>query len=299
MRLLGGTIKMLDAETEKANAHNDGMMTLDVILRLVYMVLGILSIHFSPLVRSRAMEVKFSGAHTIFLISFIYSTRPRLGHRHLILFEVKRILIHDTHLWEEGASYFKPPRNTCIPFSSQMTNSSLVASLNDKFDSLYQSETVFKNPLFHDGGKEWSCCKQRSYDFSLFLAIPGKYAGLSVKEQTIPPSSVPMLNKATQKEALPSQNGYILHVDYFLDTTLASCGNEEAGLTGAPESSSATSDFSVQRGGQDGTEIVASTDGAKMEGTTGGVIEALTDVPAKSFVANDQTTRKEKQAIPP
>jgi hypothetical protein len=28
-------------------------------------------------------------------------------------------------------------------------------------------------PLFHDGGKEWSCCKQRSHDFSLFLSIPG------------------------------------------------------------------------------------------------------------------------------
>ncbi|KAK8964510.1 Cysteine and histidine-rich domain-containing protein RAR1 [Platanthera guangdongensis] len=26
-----------------------------------------------------------------------------------------------------------------------------------------------------DGMKEWSCCKQRSHDFSLFLAIPGAY----------------------------------------------------------------------------------------------------------------------------
>uniref|UniRef100_A0A8R7PJ16 CHORD domain-containing protein n=1 Tax=Triticum urartu TaxID=4572 RepID=A0A8R7PJ16_TRIUA len=29
------------------------------------------------------------------------------------------------------------------------------------------------SPMFHDGMKEWSCCKQRSHDFSLFLAIPG------------------------------------------------------------------------------------------------------------------------------
>jgi disease resistance protein len=28
-------------------------------------------------------------------------------------------------------------------------------------------------PVFHDGGKEWSCCKQRSHDFGLFMSIPG------------------------------------------------------------------------------------------------------------------------------
>ncbi|KAK3272895.1 hypothetical protein CYMTET_18836 [Cymbomonas tetramitiformis] len=28
-------------------------------------------------------------------------------------------------------------------------------------------------PVFHDGVKEWSCCKQQSWDFSLFLGIPG------------------------------------------------------------------------------------------------------------------------------
>ena len=28
-------------------------------------------------------------------------------------------------------------------------------------------------PVFHDGGKEWSCCKQRSHDFALFMSIPG------------------------------------------------------------------------------------------------------------------------------
>jgi hypothetical protein len=28
-------------------------------------------------------------------------------------------------------------------------------------------------PLFHDGKKEWSCCKQRSHDFSDFLNLPG------------------------------------------------------------------------------------------------------------------------------
>jgi len=28
-------------------------------------------------------------------------------------------------------------------------------------------------PVFHDGGKEWGCCKQRSHDFALFMSIPG------------------------------------------------------------------------------------------------------------------------------
>ncbi|KAL6530182.1 hypothetical protein OROHE_014535 [Orobanche hederae] len=28
-------------------------------------------------------------------------------------------------------------------------------------------------PIFHDGMKEWSCCKKKSHDFSSFLEIPG------------------------------------------------------------------------------------------------------------------------------
>lgn len=43
--------------------------------------------------------------------------------------------------------------------------------------NLYVSETNGKTcyfqPIFHDGMKEWSCCKKRSHDFSLFLEIPG------------------------------------------------------------------------------------------------------------------------------
>lgn len=38
-------------------------------------------------------------------------------------------------------------------------------------------------PIFHDGGKEWSCCKQRSHDFSLFLAIPGCKTGKHTSEK--------------------------------------------------------------------------------------------------------------------
>lgn len=36
-------------------------------------------------------------------------------------------------------------------------------------------------PIFHDGMKEWSCCKKRSHDFSLFLEIPG-YVSFVVSE---------------------------------------------------------------------------------------------------------------------
>eukprot|EP00252_Welwitschia_mirabilis_P025834 TRINITY_DN8229_c0_g1_i4.p1 TRINITY_DN8229_c0_g1~~TRINITY_DN8229_c0_g1_i4.p1 ORF type:complete len:192 (-),score=36.30 TRINITY_DN8229_c0_g1_i4:175-750(-) len=40
-------------------------------------------------------------------------------------------------------------------------------------------------PIFHDGGKEWSCCKQRSHDFSLFLAIPGCVTGRHTSEKPL------------------------------------------------------------------------------------------------------------------
>ncbi|MCO5581264.1 hypothetical protein L7F22_035142 [Adiantum nelumboides] len=40
-----------------------------------------------------------------------------------------------------------------------------------------------KPPLFHDGGKEWKCCKQRSHDFSLFMDIPGCTTGKHTSEK--------------------------------------------------------------------------------------------------------------------
>ncbi|XP_024983189.1 cysteine and histidine-rich domain-containing protein RAR1 [Cynara cardunculus var. scolymus] len=50
-------------------------------------------------------------------------------------------------------------------------------------------------PLFHDGMKEWSCCKKRSHDFSLFLEIPGCKMGKHTTEK-------PTIAKAT---AAPKQ----------------------------------------------------------------------------------------------
>lgn len=54
-------------------------------------------------------------------------------------------------------------------------------------------------PMFHDGMKEWSCCKQRSHDFSLFLAIPGCATGKHTTEK--PFTKAVSLN--TPKAALP------------------------------------------------------------------------------------------------
>ncbi|GAB4858713.1 Putative methionine--tRNA ligase, cytoplasmic protein rar1 [Ancistrocladus abbreviatus] len=49
-------------------------------------------------------------------------------------------------------------------------------------------------PIFHDGMKEWSCCKKRSYDFSLFLEIPGCKSGKHTTEK-------PVLMKAVQNSS--------------------------------------------------------------------------------------------------
>lgn len=54
-------------------------------------------------------------------------------------------------------------------------------------------------PIFHDGMKEWSCCKRRSHDFSLFLEIPGCKTGKHTTEK-------PVLTKpvATPKTPAPA-----------------------------------------------------------------------------------------------
>ncbi|XP_039119147.1 cysteine and histidine-rich domain-containing protein RAR1-like [Dioscorea cayenensis subsp. rotundata] len=51
-------------------------------------------------------------------------------------------------------------------------------------------------PIFHDGMKEWSCCKQRSHDFSLFLAIPGCKTGKHTTEK-------PVLNRQSPSPPKP------------------------------------------------------------------------------------------------
>ncbi|KAL4575914.1 hypothetical protein LXL04_012001 [Taraxacum kok-saghyz] len=45
--------------------------------------------------------------------------------------------------------------------------------------------TYHESPLFHDGMKEWSCCKKRSHDFTLFLEIPGCKTGKHTTEKPV------------------------------------------------------------------------------------------------------------------
>ncbi|XP_027938192.1 cysteine and histidine-rich domain-containing protein RAR1 [Vigna unguiculata] len=64
-------------------------------------------------------------------------------------------------------------------------------------------------PIFHDGTKEWSCCKKRSHDFSLFLEIPGCKTGkhtavkqviAPVKKNTTPPPTAVSSTNASSKD---------------------------------------------------------------------------------------------------
>ncbi|KAL2920561.1 Cysteine and histidine-rich domain-containing protein RAR1, partial [Bienertia sinuspersici] len=41
------------------------------------------------------------------------------------------------------------------------------------------------SPIFHDGMKEWSCCKKKSHDFSLFLQIQGCKTGKHTTEKPV------------------------------------------------------------------------------------------------------------------
>ncbi|XBI57871.1 hypothetical protein VPH35_039186 [Triticum aestivum] len=61
------------------------------------------------------------------------------------------------------------------------------------------------SPMFHDGMKEWSCCKQRSHDFSLFLAIPGCATGKHTTEKPVT-KAVSLNSKATPPKLAPIQS---------------------------------------------------------------------------------------------
>ncbi|KAL8095954.1 hypothetical protein AgCh_037072 [Apium graveolens] len=63
-------------------------------------------------------------------------------------------------------------------------------------------------PLFHDGMKEWSCCKKRSHDFSLFLEIPGCKTGKHTTEKPVlaKPSSTTKSTNAPATAVSASSN---------------------------------------------------------------------------------------------
>ncbi|KAI5400648.1 cysteine and histidine-rich domain-containing protein RAR1 [Lathyrus oleraceus] len=77
-------------------------------------------------------------------------------------------------------------------------------------DNLDDSCQYHESPLFHDGMKEWSCCKKRSHDFSLFLEIPGCKTGKHTTEKQViapikkkhvpPPTAAPSTN-ASMKDS--------------------------------------------------------------------------------------------------
>mmetsp|Transcript_9851 Transcript_9851/g.13372 ORF Transcript_9851/g.13372 Transcript_9851/m.13372 type:complete len:239 (+) Transcript_9851:151-867(+) len=59
-------------------------------------------------------------------------------------------------------------------------------------------------PLFHDGSKEWSCCNQKSHDFSLFLAIKGCAVGEHTQEKPQKPAPSPNAPSAPQATKVTS-----------------------------------------------------------------------------------------------
>ncbi|CAA6656407.1 unnamed protein product [Spirodela intermedia] len=60
------------------------------------------------------------------------------------------------------------------------------------------------SPFFHDGMKEWRCCKQRSHDFSLFLAIPGCKTGKHTAEKPVT-KVTPTLQRVAPTNALNTE----------------------------------------------------------------------------------------------
>lgn len=58
-------------------------------------------------------------------------------------------------------------------------------------------------PFFHDGIKEWSCCKKRSHDFSLFLAIPGCKTGKHTTEKPVLAKPAPPKNQVPAPAPAP------------------------------------------------------------------------------------------------
>ncbi|KAI3720791.1 hypothetical protein L2E82_31785 [Cichorium intybus] len=64
--------------------------------------------------------------------------------------------------------------------------------------------TYHESPLFHDGMKEWSCCKKRSHDFTLFLEIPGCKTGKHTTEKPVIATKPTPAPKQAIKSKTPS-----------------------------------------------------------------------------------------------
>ncbi|KAG2715716.1 hypothetical protein I3843_03G092800 [Carya illinoinensis] len=62
-------------------------------------------------------------------------------------------------------------------------------------------------PIFHDGMKEWSCCKKKSHDFSLFLEIPGCKTGKHTTEKPVLTKAAPSPKKPVSAPSSNSTTG--------------------------------------------------------------------------------------------
>ncbi|KAF2311793.1 hypothetical protein GH714_026748 [Hevea brasiliensis] len=77
------------------------------------------------------------------------------------------------------------------------------------------------SPIFRDGMKEWSCCKKRSHDFTLFLEIPGCKTGKHTTEKPVlakvtpspknpisPPAAVTTTNLSSKESCPRCKQGF-------------------------------------------------------------------------------------------
>lgn len=92
--------------------------------------------------------------------------------------------------------------NTVVKLRCQRIGCDAMFTEDDNLDGSCQYHD--SGPLFHDGMKQWSCCKKRSHDFSLFLQIPGCKTGKHTAEKQViapakkkpvpPPTAAPSTN---------------------------------------------------------------------------------------------------------
>ncbi|CAN1265169.1 Cysteine and histidine-rich domain-containing protein RAR1 [Linum perenne] len=61
-----------------------------------------------------------------------------------------------------------------------------------------------ESPKFHDGMKEWSCCKKKSHDFSLFMEIPGCKTGKHTTEKPVVAKVIASQKAPVSKPSMPS-----------------------------------------------------------------------------------------------
>lgn len=108
-------------------------------------------------------------------------------------------------------------------------------------------------PFFHDGMKEWSCCKKRSHDFSLFLEIPGCKIGkhttekqsteLAKKKTVPPPTPASETNASTNDSCSRCRQGFFCSDHGSQGKPVNTVGNKSSNLAG---DASAENSSSVQ-----------------------------------------------------